>query len=213
MDGMLEPNHFSLQSTNSPGKRDAIKRISTGIAQASSVLLLTQWVMSQQALAQAPEAGISGQKAPEPVAEFWIDKNGAPTQFSLAAQRGNWVHLKFWQSWCPGCHAHGFPALQKMATAFANEPRVVNIALQTVFEGYWSNTASKVRSTQQRYQLPIIFGHDASNTKDGRGTMARFRSGGTPWHVVVDPQGRVIFNGFQINADAAIAHIRQQLKA
>ena len=163
-------------------------------------------------IVQAQDAGITGQLAPQPAAEFWIDAQGQATRFSLADHKGKWIHLKFWQSWCPGCHAHGFPAMQKMAQAFANEPRVVNVALQTVFEGFWSNTANKVRATQQRYNLPIVFGHDPSNTKTGKGTMALYRSGGTPWHVVVNPKGVVVFNGFQINADAAIAHIRQQLR-
>ena len=57
-------------------------------------------------------------------------------------------------------------------------------------------------------------GHlDAANTEEGKGTMSRYRSGGTPWYRIVDPQGRAVFNGFQLNAHAAIAHIRQQLKA
>jgi thiol-disulfide isomerase/thioredoxin len=158
--------------------------------------------------------GIVGQTAPEPRAEFWIDADGRPTRFSLAAQRGKWVHLKFWQSWCPGCHAHGFTALVKLAAAFAGEPRVVNVALQTVFEGFGSNGADKVRHTQQRYRLPILFGHDPGNgpRAPAGGTMARFRSGGTPWHVVVDPKGVVVFDGFSIDADRAIATIRAQLR-
>lgn len=158
--------------------------------------------------------GIVGQAAPEPRADFWIDGEGRPTRFSLADQRGKWVHLKFWQSWCPGCHAHGFPALVKMAAAFAGDPRVVNVALQTVFEGFGSNGADKVRSTQLRYRLPIVFGHDPGNGPRARadGTMARFRSGGTPWHVVIDPQGVVVFNAFSINAEHAIDAIRAQLR-
>jgi thiol-disulfide isomerase/thioredoxin len=160
------------------------------------------------------QSGIAGQTAPEPRAEFWIDRDGRPTQFKLADQRGKWVHLKFWQSWCPGCHAHGFPALSKLADAFANEPRVVNVALQTVFEGFGSNTADKVRQTQLRYKLPIVFGHDPSNGTrvPGGGTMARYRSGGTPWHVVVDPAGKVVFNGFSMDAARAINAIRSALR-
>lgn len=159
----------------------------------------------------APEAGIKGQLAPPLKADFWIDAGGKPTRFDLAAQRGKWVHLKFWQSWCPGCHAHGFPALAKMVSAFANEPRVINAALQTVFEGSWANRADRVRHTQLRYQLPIVFGHDSAAAERGPSTMRLYRSGGTPWHVIVDPAGRVAFNGFGLDPDLAIAAIRQQL--
>ncbi len=165
-----------------------------------------------QARAQsAPQAGIQGQRAPPLKADFWIDGDGRPTQFDLAAQRGKWVHLKFWQSWCPGCHAHGFPALVKLVTAFAGEPRVVNVALQTVFEGSWANRADRVRYTQLKYKLPIVFGHDSAAAERGPSTMRLYRSGGTPWHVIVDPAGRVAFNGFGLDPDRAIAAIRQQL--
>jgi len=160
------------------------------------------------------ERGIVGQFAPEPIAEFWIDGAGTATTFKLAQARGKWVHLKFWQSWCPGCHAHGFPALIKMVNAFAGEPRVVNVALQTVFEGFSSNSSDRVRHTQLRYRLPIVFGHDPGNSRDGRsGTMGRYRSGGTPWHVIVDPTGKVVFNDFGLDVDQAVRVIRADLQS
>ena len=163
--------------------------------------------------ATAAKRGIAGQTAPELHAAFWIDADGKQTQFSLAEQRGRWVHVKCWQSWCPGCHSHGFPALQRMVEAFEDEPRVVNVAVQTVFEGHGTNSADKVRETQQQYDLPIAFGHDpGENQPHGRPkTMVDFRTGGTPWHILIDPQGQVVFDGFSLNTDAAIARIRSEL--
>ena len=163
--------------------------------------------------ASAAKRGISGQTAPELHAAFWIDADGESTEFRLAEQRGRWVHVKCWQSWCPGCHSRGFPALQQMVKAFEGEPRVVNLALQTVFEGHGVNSADKVRETQLQYDLPIVFGHDPGKDQPhGRPrTMVDFRTGGTPWHILIDPQGRVVFNGFSLNTDAAIAHIRSAL--
>ncbi len=159
-----------------------------------------------------PQHGIVGRTAPALKADFWIDAQGKSTQFDVTAQLGKWVHLKFWQSWCPGCHARGFPTLVKMAKAFENEPRVINVALQTVFEGAYINRASKVRETQLRYQLPIVFGHDSNAMSDQQnGTMHRYRTGGTPWHVVIAPTGKVVFNDFGLNADSAIDYIKKQL--
>ena len=154
-----------------------------------------------------------GRTAPELHADFWIDADGEPTQFSLMDQRGRWVHVKCWQSWCPGCHSHGFPALQRMVRAFEGDARVVNVAVQTVFEGHGINAADKVRETQLQYDLPIVFGHDPGEDQPyGRPqTMRDFRTGGTPWHILIDPQGQVVFDGFSLNTDAAIAHIRSEL--
>lgn len=161
----------------------------------------------------AARRGITGQTAPELHAAFWIDADGEPTHFRLTEQRGRWVHAKCWQSWCPGCHSHGFPALQRMVKAFEGDPRVVNVAVQTVFEGHGINSADKVRKTQLQYDLPIVFGHDpGENQPHGRPkTMLAYRTGGTPWHILIDPQGQVVFDGFNLNADAAIAHIKLDL--
>jgi len=161
----------------------------------------------------APERGIVGRAAPELDAEFWLDATGQRTTFSMLAQRGKWVHLKCWQSWCPGCHAHGFPALKKITDAFAGEPRVVNVGVQTTFEGHTTNTGDKVREMQLRYALPIVMGHDPGRRNpDGYpNTMRAYRTGGTPWHVIIAPDGRVIYDGFSLNADQAIAYIRRQL--
>lgn len=69
------------------------------------------------------------------------------------------------------------------------------------------NSADKVRKTQLQYDLPIVFGHDpGEDHPHGRPkTMLDFRTGGTPWHILINPQGQVIFNGFSLNTDAAIA--------
>jgi hypothetical protein len=161
----------------------------------------------------APARGIDGAQAPELEAEFWIDADGKPTQFSMLAQRGHWVHLYCWQAGCPGCHSHGFPTLQKIVAAFSDDPRVVNVAVQTAFEQYSVNTAEKVRERQVRYRLPIVMGHDPGDPDSERWphTMVSYRTGGTPWHVLVDPTGVVVYNGFGLDANKAIAFIRKQL--
>ena len=70
-----------------------------------------------------------------------------------------------------------------------------------------------MRKTQLQYDLPIIFGHDPGEDRPhGRPkTMIDFRTGGTPWHILINPQGQVVFNGFSLDTDAAIAHIRSEL--
>lgn len=162
---------------------------------------------------RAQSRGIVGARAPELDVDFWIDRDGKPTTFSIDAQRGKWVHLKCWQGWCPGCRKHGFPALKALTDAFADEPRVVNVAVQTVFEGRSFNTADKVRATQMQYELPIVFGHDPGTRNDSGypNTMRSYRTGGTPWHIFIDPQGTVIFNGFSIDPAQAIEYLRHQL--
>lgn len=92
---------------------------------------------------------------------YWIDANGNPTTFSLTENRGKWIIINCFQHWCEECHVYGFPDLQKIAATFINNTEIEIVCIQTVFEGFETNTQDKLRETQLRYKLPIIIGHDA----------------------------------------------------
>jgi len=168
--------------------------------------------------AQSADArfGIKGKSAPAIHAEYWIDPNGNATSFDMAETEGRWVYLKCFQAWCPGCHKHGLPALKKVADAFADDDRVVPLAVQTVFEGFAVNSRDKLRETQAQYDLQIKFGHDPGtpDSEDSRPpTMRAYRTGGTPWVVIIDPGGRVIYNDYHIDADRFIELLNGILSA
>jgi len=160
------------------------------------------------------ELGIQGRKIPEISADYWIDPDGKETGFSMSEVHNKWVFLKCFQNWCPGCHKHGFPTLKKVADEFAHHPKVSVLAIQTVFEGSFFNTKDSVRELQLKYELPIKMGHDAGSDKtDGYPeTMIRFRTGGTPWIIVANPQGQVVFNGFHLDAEKFIQYLHKQLR-
>lgn len=78
-----------------------------------------------------------------------------------------------------------------------------------MFEGYRINTADKLRKNQLKYNLQIPMAHAAGNeqTHDLPAIMRDYRSGGTPWTVIIDPAGKVVFNNFHIDAEPAVALI------
>jgi hypothetical protein len=41
--------------------------------------------------------------------------------------------------------------------------------------------------------------------------MKNYRSGGTPWTAIIDPQGMVAYNSFHIDTDKAVALIEKLL--
>ena len=154
--------------------------------------------------------GIVGQQAPELDVDFWIDAQGNPTNFELAQHEGKWVILKCFQSWCPGCHKHGFPSLKKMSDALASVDNVVFAGIQTVFEGHSVNTQDKVREIQLQYDLQLPMGHDPGSDDRYSSTMKNYRTGGTPWIIVIDPDRNVAFNDFNIDTDKAIEYLSSQ---
>lgn len=141
--------------------------------------------------AQSMPRGIVGQEAPSLRGIEWVRTidNVAPS-----VEEGKVNYLFFFQSWCPGCHSHGFPTLKKMVKEF---PEVNFIAVQTVFEGFNTNTKERAFADVQSFGLNIPVGHDgASGTPSP--LMHRYRSGGTPWTVIIDKKGIVRFNGFRL---------------
>ena len=163
--------------------------------------------------ARANEYGILDQQAPELQVDYWLDRNGMPTDYTIGAYRGKWIFLECFQNWCPGCHTYGFPTLKKIADAFDGDDRVSVAAVQTVFEGFSNNTREAVRELQLRYQLPIPMGHDPG-TPEREGlpsTMVSYRTGGTPWVIIIEPGGTVAYNNYHIDGDRFIALLKEQL--
>jgi thiol-disulfide isomerase/thioredoxin len=153
--------------------------------------------------------GIQGQVAPPWGIDTWFNLPDGQSTFSLGDVEDRVVYMYCFQSWCPGCHSHGFPTLLAVRDAFDRDEDVEFVAIQTVFEGFEANTLEGAKEVARRYQLEIPFGHDPG--PDGRRSivMRRYRTGGTPWTVIIDQQGYVRFNGFQAQAEDLTDGIRQ----
>lgn len=170
------------------------------------------------ASAKGQVRGIKGFTAPELAVPYWIDgKGNEQAPFTLAANKGKWIYLKCFQHWCPGCHSTGFPGTVKLAKAFPNHEQLAIAAIQTTFEGFSTNDQDALRKNQLRYDLDIPFGHDTGNGQADHGSIARYpktmvtyQTGGTPWIIIINPKGEVVFNDFRVDVDKLIAYLSEQ---
>jgi len=166
-------------------------------------LLIATLVLAGQADGQTrPVRGIRDQPAPSWGVTDWHNLPRGVSTLDVADFRGKVVYLYCFQSWCPGCHRSGFPTLRSMIDKYTRADDVAFVAVQTVFEGYGTNTPAAARRTARQYDLKIPVGHDGSS---GRRSvlMGRYRTGGTPWTVIIDKSGVVRFNDFHANVAAA----------
>ena len=149
------------------------------------------------------------------IQEYWAGQllNGGVSQWlnlpegvelvERSDYQGKVLYLYFFQSWCPGCHSSGFPTLKAVSESFAGQTDVAFVAIQSAFEGASANTFEKAGEVVEKYQLTMPVGH-AGNGKGPPDIMRDYRTGGTPWTVIIDKEGRVRFNDFHIQpADAA----------
>jgi len=152
--------------------------------------------------AQPRDLGIKNQKAPAWGVTQWLNLPENKESLDVDDFENKVIYLYGFQSWCPGCHRHGFPTLQKIIERYGDDPDVAIVAVQTTFEGFSANGLDDARRVARRYDLTIPIGQ--SGTRDERSKlMARYRTGGTPWTIVIDREGVVRFNNFHIKPEAA----------
>ncbi len=167
----------------------------------SRIIIVAAFFMMGLAVAQQPRAGILGKKAPSWGVDTWVNVADDGVKPDVKNYRGKVVYLYCFQSWCPGCHKHGFPTLKALESKYGDQPDVVFVAVQTVFEGFSSNTEAKARAMAERYGLSIPVGHSGAEGKRPP-IMTGYRTGGTPWTIVIDRKGIVRFNDFHITVES-----------
>ncbi len=161
---------------------------------------------------QHAQYGILDQKAPAWGVTDWYQLPRGKKSLDIEDFKGKVVYLFCFQSWCPGCHQYGFPTLKKVIEKFGNDPRVAIVAVQTTFEGYSYNGFQQAKATAQKYELKIPVGQSGSRKKPST-LMKNYRTGGTPWVIIIDKEGVVQYNNYHIHPAAAEYLIEDLKKA
>jgi thiol-disulfide isomerase/thioredoxin len=153
--------------------------------------------------AAAQPMGILYQPAPSWGVSEWFQLPAGKATLDVHDFKGKVIYLYCFQNWCPGCHSHGFPLLQKLTRHYKDNDSVAFVAVQTTFEGFLTNTFAGAQKIAERYSLEIPAGQSGSNGQLSQ-LMVSYRTGGTPWSIVIDKKGIVQFNDFHIYETDAI---------
>ena len=154
-------------------------------------------------LIYADSYGVLNKKAPSWTVDSWVKLPYGKHKIDVKDFQGKVIYLYFFQAWCPGCHAHGFPTIRKLIKHYRDNNSVDFVAIQTAFEGFHTNTPEAAKETAEKYFLKIPIGHSGSEGKPSK-IMRSYRSGGTPWTVIIDQKGNVVYNDFHIRPYDAI---------
>jgi thiol-disulfide isomerase/thioredoxin len=136
--------------------------------------------------------------APELRVNDWIDADGKPMDkpLRLSDMKDGYKIIYCFQHWCPGCHSRGFPTLRFLHDKLKDKGFDFAV-IQTVF---------KLRINQEQYGLKMPFGHDTPPAGERYPTfMEDYRSGGTPWFTVIDPEGNVVHADFRLDPQRFLA--------
>jgi len=149
--------------------------------------------------------GIQGQKAPSFGVDTWIQTNGE-SKLDIENYKGKVLYVYGFQAWCPGCHSHGFPTLSALSKHYKNDKDVAFVAIQTAFEGFMVNSPNAAKDIIKKYSLDMPVGHSGSSEKRSI-FMNNYKSGGTPWTVIIDKNGIVRFNDFHADVNEIIKYM------
>lgn len=156
--------------------------------------------------------GISDTIAPEWNVPTWFNLADGATSLTVSDIKEKVLYLYCFQAWCPGCHSHGFPTMAATRESFKDSD-VAFVAVQTVFEGHHVNTAERAKAAAAEHGFSDIpIGHDPGVNGGPPDLMTKYRTGGTPWTVIIGPERRVCFDGFQIDPTTAAAIVGQLLQ-
>lgn len=160
----------------------------------------------------AQKGGILDQKAGLWGAGDWIHLPKNKKDLNPANFKGKVLYLYCFQSWCPGCHSSGFPTLKKISEHYKNDDDVAFVSIQTVFEGFDTNTPEQVSAMAKRYGFSFPMGHSGAKGSPSA-LMKNYRTRGTPWTIIIDKDGVVRYNDFHITEKKAKALIETLKKS
>ncbi len=172
----------------------------------SIVALLFTTLFHLPTAAQERPRGIQGEVAPQLGVTEWIQLPEGKEKIELSEFRGKTVIMLFFQHTCTACNKRALPTLQKLLKKFGDSDAIAFLAIQTPFEDFSNNTVAKLEVTAARFDLDIPIGHLAKRP-GAHSLNAAYKTAGTPWWVIVNPEGVVDYNGFYLNPEEAEKNI------
>lgn len=153
---------------------------------------------------EGAEFGIVGENAPHFKVGYWWDEHGNSSNYYVTDFSGKMLIIFCWSDWCPACKSHGYDEMLALQDKYLDNPEVEMIAIQTVFEGKMQNNKSKVKKVREKYGFKIPMGHDEGDEdSEYRSSILKdYKTAGTPWFIVIDKDGRVIFNYHHLPLEA-----------
>ena len=102
--------------------------------------------------------------------------------------------------------------MQAVQKTFKEDDGVAVLAVQTVFEGFGTNTPEAAKKIVKKYQLDgIPVGQSGAKGEPSK-IMRAYKTRGTPWTVIIGPDGVVRYNQFHIKPAKARELITQLKK-
>lgn len=125
----------------------------------------------------AKQTIVEGAEAPD---FTLLDDKGNPQ--TLHAQRGKWLVLDFWGSWCGWC-IKGFPAMKEVYAKYSDRMEIIGIAC--------NDTEQSWRQAIEQHELSWLQLFNPTDLQPNESPMHLYGIQGFPTKIILTPDGRI----------------------
>lgn len=166
-------------------------------------ILLLSFFITTALFADSPR--LLNQKAPSFEVKEWIQSY--KDDLDIDDLKGKVVYIATFQDVCPYCHEHGLPSLKELHEYYKDDKDVQFLAIQTPFEDEDGNDESTAKSVIKEYALTMPVGNSKRDQYDRPIFMDNYRTGGTPWVIIIDKKGIIRYSSLWLHEDLTMVMI------
>jgi thiol-disulfide isomerase/thioredoxin len=143
-----------------------------------------------------------GEIAPSFGIKQWVQGNNK--NLDMKDLKGKVIYISTFQDGCPYCHRYGLPALRDLHGVYKEDKDVQFLAIQTAFEADEEYDLQSIKDVITEYKLTMPVGNSERDEYGRPAFMDRYKTGGTPWVIIIDKSGIVRYSNFQLHEDLAM---------
>lgn len=147
--------------------------------------------------------GLLDAPAPAWDVETWRNLPEGKTTLDAADLKGKVVYVFCFQDTAAPCHKRGFPLVQELAKHYQGRDDVAVVAIQTAFEAFKKNAPERAWAAIETYGLTVPVGHSGRAGAPAP-LLKSYQTGGVPWHLVIDREGKIRLSQNRLEAEEAI---------
>ncbi len=138
--------------------------------------------------------------------EWYNSKHERIKNIRLADIKGKLTFIDVFIKTCPGC-PKSHKIFKKIYNKYKNRKDVQFFGIQSVSYGHERNNLEGLKEIRKEYGFDFPMAQD-----DQAVVIAQYGAGGTPWNIVIGPEGTIEHNYFFISEEDADKYVSTLLK-
>ncbi len=163
-------------------------------------------IASKEEKKETSKSKSTSSKAQEFFGLEWFDKNKKKLpHIRLKDLKGKLTFINVFLKTCPGC-PKSHKIFKKLTEKYKSRKDIQFLGVQSVSYGHKQNSEKELHTIREKY------GYDFPMAQDNQAVIImQYGAGGTPWNIVLGPEGQIEHNYFFISEKDADKYVKKFL--